>query len=425
MTGFQKLNFGKSLKKSFKKAFLLLFIGFFGFSCNPPTDSVPLPAPPEEEDSVRVLLTETERERAEELRDNNSSRSRSRCSSRDRNSRNLSIKDSRDNFISSNNIAEYELSGRCEINDQAVVISVNGYRISKNPKCDKRRWKVEMDLSSITQFDDNIVFKVSHNDNTVCKEIRVAFEGPKNYIPVPALEDYFESSFYVMKYEAKIENYGTNRAKAVSKPEGKPFTKASYTEALKLCENNGAGYSLMENSQWQNIALSIEDNNINWSNGRKYISDDNALNCGVTSGFREASDNDLDDCYGTSCDPDWDFNRRTHILSNGQTIWDMCGNAPEMMKDLYRENTDFTGYIYELSSKLKDLFGPERDYEFSNESRRSRNWGLGYADISADKNLIVRGVARRNPGLFSVTVSQNQEDRSSGRGLGFRCVYIP
>ena len=284
---------------------------------------------------------------------------------------------------------------------------------------------MEMDLSAVVQSEDYIVFNVSHNGHKVCQEVRIAFLGPKNYIPVPAQKDHFETSFYVMKYEAKVENMGTRNAKAVSKPSGKPFTRVSHQEAIKLCENNGPGYTLMENSQWQNIALSIENNNVNWSSGRKYISDDNILNCGVSSGLREASDNDLDDCYGSSCDPDWDFNRRTHILSNGQIIWDMCGNAPEMMKDKYDENKSFAGHIYELTSKLKDLFGPERDYEFSNESRRSRNWGLGYADIEAGKNKIIRGASRRNAGIFSVNITQNQEDRGGGRGVGFRCVYIP
>ena len=129
----------KNLKLShnLKSGLLSLFIGFFCFSCNPPVGpTTPAPAPEQERNnSVRVLLTETEQKRADEIRGRSS---RPRCSTRDQNSRKLSIKADNDNFISSNNIAQYELSGRCEINDRPVQISVNGYPISENPSCDKK-----------------------------------------------------------------------------------------------------------------------------------------------------------------------------------------------------------------------------------------------------------------------------------------------
>ena len=406
-----------------KSQFGLLFFSiiFFCVSCNQEI----LKNPKRERERTETVIVNEEDDYEEEDYEEEDYEEEVICYDTADDYRDLSIQD--DSFISSNNVSQYRLRGRCGEEDRSISIEVNGRPISKNPVCDKTRWKVNLDLSAVAQSDGRVVFKASHADNTVCIEVRVAFLGPENYIPVPGLEDYYENGFFVMKYEAKIDERGSTQAKAVSKAEDRPFTQASYPEAIKLCRNNGPGYDLMENSQWQNIALSIEDNPINWSNGRANASDGNSLNCGVTSGIpREASSNDLDDCSSFSCDPDWDFKRRTHILSNGQTIWDMCGNAPEMMKDKYTQNESFQGEIYKLTSKLKKIFGPKRKYQSTTGStRRNESWGLGYAEIKADKDLIVRGGSGRSAGLFSVNVSTTQDSRSSSRRNGFRCVYIP
>ena len=182
----------------------------------------------------------------------------------------------------------------------------------------------------------------------------------------------------------------------------------------------------MQNSQWQNIALSIEEFDENWSQGRSTPSDGNALNCGVFIGNpREASANDDDDCAVTSCNSGWDQNRRTHILSKGEKIWDICGNVGEIMKDKYRGNDTFDDYTYQLFPKLKALFGPKRSYQIIDANRRSNSWNLGYAKIARDKDLIVRGLPGREAGIFSVDITNNQVSRrgySGDIGLSL-CLY--
>jgi len=333
--------------------------------------------------------------------------------------------------INSNNVGNYLIKGRCQERKQAVIIKINGYRISEDPSCSRGRFESELDLSSVASSETNILIEVSHNKESVCQEVRVGFLGPKNYIPVPSREDYYESSFYVMKYEAKVENKGNTSAKAISKPEDKPITRVSYNDALKLCKNNGPHYDLIQNSQWQNIALSIEETDINWSRGRRSLSDDNALNCGVSLGrAKPANADDQNDCADSSCQSQWDFKRRTHILNNGEIIWDFCGNVGEIMKDRYTLSQSFDAQIFELTGQLKQLFGPERTYKTGTDRNRSRRdnyyWGLGEADIDSDHDLIVRGGTGRSAnGIFSVSVKNNQDGRRTLNQLGFRCVYEP
>ena len=407
--------------------FFLLSFSLFLISCNDSPSSI------KKTKTIKVLVDE---ERQYNFRDSDirEEKRNSRSSCRESNTRSRVISLTRDlDYIDSNNVGNYKLRGRCEERNRVVTIKINGYRISEDPSCNRGRFELELDLSTVASTEENIFLEISHNGETICKEIRVGFLGPKNYIPVPYREDYYESSFYVMKYEAKLEGRGSSSAKAVSKAEDNPITRVSYDDAVKLCRNNGPRYDLISNSQWQNIALSIEETDINWSRGRRSLADNNALNCGVSLGrAKAANSDDRNDCADSSCKSQWDYKRRTHILRNGQTIWDLCGNVGEIMKDKYTLNVSFDGYIFDLSGRLKSLFGPNRTYRTGTDRNRNRRdtyyWGLGEANIDADHNLIVRGAngrGRSGNGIFSVSIRQDQDGRRVLNQLGFRCVYIP
>lgn len=348
--------------------------------------------------------------------------SKAKCSQRDSYSEGISFRNLE--FVDSGNVGEYELEGSCEERNELVYVSVNGYEAEKNPQCDKGRWKVTLDLSTVASGNDFIVFHITHNRESLCKEVRVAFLGPINYIPISSREDHYESSFYVMKYEAKVEDLESPNARAISEPEGKPISRVSYEDALKACKNAGSRFDLIQNAQWQNIALSIEEMDENWSKGRAVPEDNNVLNCGVSRGSPKEA---LDDCFEESCDPDWDVNRRTHVLSGSdeEKIWDICGNVGEIMRDKYRANENFSEYIYQLSSDLKRRFGPKKNYNVANASRRSNTWNLCYAKIRRGKDLIVRGSPGREAGIFSVDVTNDHDNLRSRGNIGFRCVYIP
>ena len=399
-------------KQSFFPFFYFLAISVIAVSCTPKGDTNSGDKRDRRRDTSQVL----EDGRG---RDN----SKSKCSQRDSYSEEISIRNKDLDFVDSGNAGEYELEGNCETRNALVYVRVNGYPTTKNPKCDKGRWKVTLNLSTVASREDSIVFYLTHNKEDLCKEVRVAFLGPANYIPITSSEGRYESSFYVMKYEAKIDGEGSN-ARAKSAPEGKPISRVSYEDALKLCRNAGSRFDLIQNSQWQEIALSIEEMDENWSQGRAIPSDGNILNCGVSRGSPKEA---LNDCAVESCDPDWDENKRTHILPgpDEEKIWDMCGNVSEMMKDKYRANENFRGYIYQLSSDLKELFGPKTRYSVANARRGSNTWNLGYVDISRGNDLIVRGSPGNNAGIFSVDVTNDQDKLRSRGNIGFRCVYIP
>ena len=328
-------------------------------------------------------------------------------------------------YVDSRNAGKYELEGRCSERNRLVTIEVNGYKISKNPYCSKGRWKVSLNLTYLATKENNIFFRIAHGEdsNVICEEVRVAFACEEGYIPIPSNEDFYNSSFCVMKYEAKLE-----KSKAVSRPEGRPITRISHADAVALCRSNGSRYDLMTNDQWQNIVYLIEEEDKNWSYGKARVRDGNALNCGVSIGSpKAASRDDRDDCAGSNCGSKWHYKRRTHILPNGYVIWDMCGNVGEMMKDKNENSYSFNGYIYEMTSTLRKRFGSKKDYSGSGDRnlRRNHYWGLGYANMRNGKSLIVRGSQHRAAGIFSVNLQYDQDRNRQGHDIGFRCVYIP
>lgn len=334
-------------------------------------------------------------------------------------------------YVDASNVGEYRLRGRCRDRDRLVSIEVNGYPINDNPYCHRKRWEVFLDLTPIADEGNMVSFRISHAGSEICRDVRVAFTGPKNYVPISSRADSFETGFYVMKYEAKLDKAGAN-SKAVSLPEGRPITRVSHAEAVRLCQNNGSRYDLITNAQWQNVARAIEDIDENWSLGRARAMEGNMLNCGVTSGLKEASSNDDNDCAGSRCGSGWHVNRRTHYLEKGHRIWDMCGNAAEIMKDKNTRKFNFDGAVYLMTGDLKKLFGPKKKYDVlqgSRSSRRHSHWGMGYAKTrSGSGDMIIRGgqVNRRYMGIFSVDLTKKQSGRVSSAGsIGFRCVFNP
>ena len=333
-------------------------------------------------------------------------------------------------YLNSKNASQYELKGRCSDSDRVVGIQVNGYNISSNPFCDRGRWQVFLDLSnSIFTEDKNLTFRVSHGEdsNVICETVRTTFSCPENYIPIPGNEDFYERSFCVMKYEAKISGSKDN-PKAVSKPEDKPISYVSHSQAVALCKAKGSHYDLINNDQWQNIARLIEEEDQNWSRGRSRVVDGNHLNCGVHIGNPKAADKDDNkDCGGRSCQTGWDYRRRTHLLPNGQIIWDMCGNVAEIMKnkntDKYHNGVDL---VYNMSAKIRRVFGPRKQYAgVGTDLRKSHYWGLGEAKLAKSRDLIIRGQQGRDAGVFSVDLNYSQSEARLGTRLGFRCVYVP
>ncbi|MGI9548431.1 MAG: hypothetical protein ACR2M7_00405 [Bdellovibrionales bacterium] len=329
-------------------------------------------------------------------------------------------------YIDSNNMSDYEIKGRCEQSGEKIQVTINGHPLDTVLRCKSKKWRLEVDLTPLAT-EESLSFKISNGDYTFCEDVKVAFTYPKNYVTIPALEgdDLYETSFFVMKYEAKLKKAGIN-SKALSEARGRPIASISYSDAEDLCKNNGIRYNLITNSQWQNIARDIESVNDNWSAGRARVIEGNLLNCGLARGASQAaSKDDDDDCAKTSCSRGWDYNRRTHLLSSGDRIWDICGNVGEVMRDAHSGATTGSDYIYELGGTLKDKFGPAKDYNLISLSRNSGYFGLGEFKMNRGGEVIVRGSPGRSPGIFSTEVTAKRSSGRAGHGTGFRCVYLP
>lgn len=252
---------------------------------------------------------------------------------------------------------------------------------------------------------------------------------PANYVEVPPLAGYSSTAFCVAKYEMKDVG-----GVATSQAAGTPWVNITRGAvpgagtAWKACQDLGAGYDLISNAQWQTIVRNIEGVAANWSGGsvgsgslNRGHSDDTPAN------LLAANASDTNACSGTgqTCsDSDWDLQRRTHVLSNGSLIWDLAGNASEMLSDNYGDlgvnPAITTGFkeINTLSATNRGLFGP------ANSSLTSTN-GVGQL-YGGSGGIIIRGGQWHSldeAGIFFAWLADNASDAAGE--VGFRCVYTP
>lgn len=183
---------------------------------------------------------------------------------------------------------------------------------------------------------------------SACSSATVAYVGyacPTNYIAVPFNTGVGTTTdFCVAKYEMKC--VGTScptatpgaNAVATSQPSGAPWVSIDQTNSITACSNlnaiNGVSnkYYLISNPEWMTIARNLENVDTNWTNGtagsgvlaRGWM---NSLNTAV------APSTDANCLYNTGANTcgatgTVDY-KRTHMLSNGEVIWDLSGNVWE------------------------------------------------------------------------------------------------
>ena len=174
---------------------------------------------------------------------------------------------------------------------------------------------------------------------------------PTGFIPVPGSATYSTSNFCVMKYEAKCaltasptvglstsSNTYSNLTTActsansrgiVSTSSGFPIANIDQTTSTTYAANTigCSGCTLMSEAQWLTIAQNVLSNPVNWSG--------NAVGSGyIYSGHNDNSPGNAleasDDSNGYSGTEQSSGNqKRTLTLTNGETIWDLAGNAAE------------------------------------------------------------------------------------------------
>jgi formylglycine-generating enzyme required for sulfatase activity len=260
---------------------------------------------------------------------------------------------------------------------------------------------------------------------------------PTGYVLVPHNSTYTSNDFCVSKYIASQSG-----SIAQSVPLVAPWVNITQTSAITACQANGSRYDLITNAEWQTVAQNIELIASNWSGG--VIGSVGGLNAGTNNNFNSsgvaANSDDTQGCYltGQACTTNWNSQKRTFTLSNGNIVWDMAGNVYQWEKDTNSTNFGAGNYTSQITSASNPttgtlaggngiatgnatfLFGPTGNYTALNSGAYG---GLGYA-FTGTAGGIVRGGAWGNgsfAGLFFVVL--NFAPSSSNANIGFRCVY--
>ncbi len=339
--------------------------------------------------------------------------------------------------MDSSNVGDYTISGTCKRDKSEVRVYVTGHPLDQYPICSRKKWEISADITGIVNKKERIQIAVSQagDRGLLCKSITNYFVCPDGYIGVPELSGFTSTSFCAMKYEAKVQSgknlpklYTNEMIKAEALANGKLIQRVTEANAIKFCQENGQGYDLINNKEWQTIARYIEQEPVNWSKGDLSIGSDNRLNIGNIAGIKEtSSDGDIND-------KKWSPNKRTHKLTNTEYIWDFAGNIAEIVKheitslEQYQKHRG-TGYVYQIGTRLhaslRDLFGPDRDYTIIERDRTRSFGGLGYIQVSRFDGGLLRGGFnnKRTAGIFSADTSF-RTDRVRPK-TGFRCVYHP
>ena len=279
---------------------------------------------------------------------------------------------------------------------------------------------------------------------------------PTGYIKIPGNSLYQTKDFCVMKYEAKavdisdptvglttpvttfdgvtrntidniaIATTGANGRAVASVASGYPIANIDQPTAAQYCTDAGA--SLINNREWLTIARNIEGQGANWTGGtvgsgglwrgHSDRSPDNPL---------EASTDDNDGYFGTG-NTSPSIERRTHTLSNGETIWDLSGNVWERTSDTIMgvdkptggfEFTAITGY----GTLSYDLVRPSNN-TWNSSQNMGRPW-LG--SVTGGPFAFLRGGGWNNVPAFDnlsgvFTLFLFDPPSFTYTNVGFRCV---
>ena len=259
---------------------------------------------------------------------------------------------------------------------------------------------------------------------------------PSGYIGVPFLPPYTMRDFCVMKYEAKNDGYNW----PVSVIANQPWNSITRTAARAKCKSLGSGHDLISNNQWQTIARNIAGVAQNWSGG---IVANGELNRGHSDNapaylLAASADDVAGNCFNTGqiCSSSvWDSQRRTHVLSNNNVIWDFAGNAWEWVTLETNVSNGATGYMSTLSG------GDIRQTRFGAlgsticaDPGSSPYCGMGHGDFAMGGVAVIRGGGEDEgvkTGIFTASslnpaIPANPLTPAiSNTDIGFRCVYVP
>jgi hypothetical protein len=280
---------------------------------------------------------------------------------------------------------------------------------------------------------------------------------PTGYILVPADTNFTRESFCVMKYEAKKDS---TTGQAVSTATGTPWASVSWYEAMSACKRVGA--HLVNEGEWMTIARNIEATAINDidsaagiqlatghsdnspASALAAVADPSLATCTLTLTLSDASNNSCGlrgpgTYAGNSTDYGYSgtgngystsysaggankSQMRTHVLSNGNIIWDMAGNVYEWT-DAQCDTTSWynTGWVEWNNANVTDW---EKLVAGPSGSLTSSNGAGQYYGCTASGNALLRGANWDHGALAGVFAAiLNIGPSSVGSNVGFRCAF--
>ncbi len=263
---------------------------------------------------------------------------------------------------------------------------------------------------------------------------------PQGFTLVPRNSDYVASAFCVSTYEMKNDGSGN----AVSHATSLPWVSINRANAITECQALGTDYDLISNIHWQVIARNIELVAANWSGlsvGSGYLNEGHSDEVPAASLAIADTANDFSGTGETSGDQ-----KRTHVLSTGEKIWDFSGNVWEWVKDDNDVNYGADAFFSQVTTLshtttgtlddgqarvLKAQFGPAGDYTSLNATPFGH---LGRAMTTAGTlggifrggsyvNALTNSATNEEGGIFSALTKYAAT--STFTTGGFRCVYAP
>ena len=188
----------------------------------------------------------------------------------------------------------------------------------------------------------------------------------------------------------------------------------------------------MTNDEWMTVARNIENVASNWSGGSVGLG---SINWGHTdnspANSLAANSDDTQACEGTeqTCsDTVWSTQRRTHVLSNGEVIWDFSGNVGDWIDwTVVTDKASPQFAAIEINTTTPTTAMPQASYFPENASYDSSH-GIGryYPGEDGSGGIAFRGGYWLDSGYAGVfALSLNSSSWSMSNGIGFRCAWSP